>query len=150
MSSTEHFSEERAFVRNDPGAIFVSLELSRSTWLVTSLSPGGGQKMSRHQVRRGDVADLLARFSDHGGDGGRGRGGNKRLGMIKSDSLAPKLGVNRLASLPNRNGRFKRRARYAIANRTKSCTNYCSDYMNNDDKLLFLLVPAEGLEPPTS
>ncbi len=63
MSSTEHFSEERAFVRNDPGAIFVSLELSRSTWLVTSLAPGGGQKMSRHQVRSGDVADLLARFS---------------------------------------------------------------------------------------
>jgi transposase len=27
---------------NDLGAIFVSLELSRATWLVTSLSPGGG------------------------------------------------------------------------------------------------------------
>jgi transposase len=28
-------------IRTDLGAIFVSLELSRSTWLITSLSPGG-------------------------------------------------------------------------------------------------------------
>jgi transposase len=40
-------------------AIFVSLELSRSTWLVTSLSPGGGEKMSKHSLRSGDVAGLL-------------------------------------------------------------------------------------------
>jgi hypothetical protein len=31
-------------------AIFVSLELSRSTWLVTSLSPGRGERISRHQA----------------------------------------------------------------------------------------------------
>ena len=40
-------------------AIFVSLELSRSAWLVTSLSPGGGEKMSKHSVRGGDAAGLL-------------------------------------------------------------------------------------------
>jgi transposase len=40
-------------------AIFVSLELSRSIWLVTSLSPGSGERMSRHGVRSGDVAGLL-------------------------------------------------------------------------------------------
>ena len=40
-------------------AIFVSLELSRSSWLITSLSPGGGEKMSKHSVRGGDVAGLL-------------------------------------------------------------------------------------------
>ena len=51
-------------VRTDLGAIFVSLELSRATWLVTSLSPGGGEKMSRHAVRGGDVAGLLDRFAD--------------------------------------------------------------------------------------
>ena len=45
-------------------AIFISLELSRSTWLVTSLSPGGGQKMSKHSVAAGDIAGLLARFSE--------------------------------------------------------------------------------------
>lgn len=63
MSSIEHTSEEQAAVHNDPSAIFVSLELSRSTWLITSLSPGGGEKMSKHQVRGGDVTGLLARFS---------------------------------------------------------------------------------------
>src|ERR671917_2099693 len=51
-------------VRTDLGAIFVSLELSRSTWLVTSLSPGGGEKMSKHQVRGGDIAALLARLAE--------------------------------------------------------------------------------------
>src|ERR1700756_5320872 len=45
-------------------AIFISLELSRSTWLVTSLSPGGREKMSKHSVSAGDVAGLLARFSE--------------------------------------------------------------------------------------
>ena len=40
-------------------AIFVSLELSRSTWLITSLVPGGREKMSKHSVRGGDIAGLL-------------------------------------------------------------------------------------------
>jgi transposase len=39
------------------------MELSRSTWLITSLSPGGGEKMSKHLVRGGDVAGLLERFA---------------------------------------------------------------------------------------
>jgi len=55
--------EAPATIRNDLGAIFVSLELSRSTWLITSLSPGGGEKMSKHSVRGGDVAGLLERFA---------------------------------------------------------------------------------------
>ena len=50
-------------IRTDLGAIFVSLELSRSTWLITSLSPGGGEKMSKHTVRSGDVAGTLRRRS---------------------------------------------------------------------------------------
>jgi hypothetical protein len=37
-------------IRTDLGAIFVSLELSQSTWVVTSLSPGGGEKMSKHSL----------------------------------------------------------------------------------------------------
>src|SRR5215469_2690798 len=37
----------------------LSLELSRSTWLVTSLSPDGGEKMSKHSVPGGDVSGLL-------------------------------------------------------------------------------------------
>jgi transposase len=51
-------------IRNDLGAIFVSLELSRSTWLITSLSPDGGEKMSKHSVPAGDIYALLARFSE--------------------------------------------------------------------------------------
>src|SRR6266571_3568843 len=50
-------------IRTDLGAIFVSLELSRSTWVITSLAPGGGEKMSKHAVRSGDIAALLARLS---------------------------------------------------------------------------------------
>src|ERR1700759_4269956 len=44
-------------------AIFVSLELSRSTWLITSLVPGGADKMSKHSVRSGDVAELMAHLA---------------------------------------------------------------------------------------
>lgn len=44
-------------------AIFVSLELSKSTWLVTSLSPGSA-KMSRHTVVGGDIPGLFACFAD--------------------------------------------------------------------------------------
>lgn len=50
-------------IRTDLAAIFVSLELSRSTWLITSLSPGNGEKMSKHSVTGGDVAALLHRFA---------------------------------------------------------------------------------------
>ena len=44
-------------------AIFVSLELSRSNWVMTSLSPGKGEKMSKHSVDSGDVAGLLNYFA---------------------------------------------------------------------------------------
>src|SRR3954449_6529181 len=50
-------------IQTDLGAIFVSLELSRSVWLITSLSPGAGATMSKHSVRGGDVAGLLMRFA---------------------------------------------------------------------------------------
>jgi len=46
----------------DLGAIFVSLELSKSAWLVTALSPGS-EKMSRHTVTGGDTAGLFACFA---------------------------------------------------------------------------------------
>jgi transposase len=50
-------------IQTDLPAIFVSLELSRSTWLITSLSPGAGEKMSKHSIRAGDVAGLLMRLA---------------------------------------------------------------------------------------
>src|ERR1700732_4362003 len=60
----DHHSEEPTAIRTNLGAIFVSLELSCSTWLITSLSPGGGEKMSKHSVSAGDIAALLSRFSE--------------------------------------------------------------------------------------
>ena len=65
MSLDHHFEEPTA-IRTSLGAIFVSLELSRSIWLITSVSPGGGEKMSKHSVSAGDIAALLARFSELG------------------------------------------------------------------------------------
>src|SRR6478752_4200449 len=44
-------------------AIFVSLELSRSTWLITSLIPGGADKMSKHSVRSGDITELMTHLA---------------------------------------------------------------------------------------
>jgi transposase len=64
MQVIGHRREAPSAIRSDLGAIFVSLELSRSTWLITSLSPGGGEKMSKHSVPAGDVCALLARFSE--------------------------------------------------------------------------------------
>ena len=46
--SLERDREEPNAIQTNLGAIFVSLELSRSTWLIRSLSPGGGAKMSKH------------------------------------------------------------------------------------------------------
>jgi transposase len=63
MLMEDHQGQEQAAIRTDLGAIFVSLELSRSTWLITSLSPGAGEKMSRHSVRASDMAGLLDRFA---------------------------------------------------------------------------------------
>jgi transposase len=60
--SFNHHPAEPIAIRTDLGAIFVSLELSRSTWLITSLSPGGGEKMSKHSFPAGDIAALLTRF----------------------------------------------------------------------------------------
>jgi len=52
--------EPVAAIRSELRAIFVSLELSRSKWLVTSLLPGDGERISRHEVKAGDLAGLLA------------------------------------------------------------------------------------------
>jgi len=51
-------------IRTQIAAIFVSLELSRSNWLITSLSPGNGEKMSKHGVAAGDMAGLLKLFAE--------------------------------------------------------------------------------------
>ena len=72
MQNIVHRPEGRAAIRTDLGAIFVSLELSRSTWLITSLSPRAGEKMSKHVVQGGDVVGLLTRLA-HLKEKARGR-----------------------------------------------------------------------------
>ena len=61
--STDHRFAAATAIHADPAAIFVSLELSVSSWLMTSLSPGRGEKMSGHSVPGGDVEALLARLA---------------------------------------------------------------------------------------
>src|SRR3954451_7032591 len=60
----DHPTDGPAAIRTQFGAIFVSMELSRSTWLVTSLSPGKGEKMSKRSLEAGDVAELLKLFAE--------------------------------------------------------------------------------------
>ncbi|MBR0852758.1 IS110 family transposase [Bradyrhizobium diazoefficiens] len=60
----DHPTDGLAAIRTQFGAIFVSMELSRSTWLVTSTSPGKGEKMSKRSVKAGDLAELLKLFAE--------------------------------------------------------------------------------------
>ncbi|WP_407194489.1 IS110 family transposase [Bradyrhizobium sp. STM 3566] len=60
----DHPSDGVAAIRTQFGAIFVSLELSRSTWLVTSLSPCKGEKMSKRSMKAGDLSELLKLFAE--------------------------------------------------------------------------------------
>ena len=48
----------RAATHGDTDMLYASLELSRSTWLVTSLAPGS-DKMSKHRIDGGDHCGLL-------------------------------------------------------------------------------------------
>jgi transposase len=63
MSLDDRIDEPTA-IQTQIAAIFVSLELSRSNWLITSLSPGKGEKMSKHSVPAGNLEGLLARFAE--------------------------------------------------------------------------------------
>jgi len=64
MRVAARVSEVPTVIRVDLSAIFVSLELSRSKWLITSLSPAGGEKMSKHMVAGSDVAGMLTCFAE--------------------------------------------------------------------------------------
>src|SRR5258705_5523140 len=62
--STDLPFPERTAIRGDSATLFVSLELSRSTWVATSLAPGS-KKMSKHTLVGGngrELLDLLARL----------------------------------------------------------------------------------------
>ena len=94
-------------IRTDLGAIFVSLELSRSTWLITSLSPGGGEKMSKHMVRqwRCRWTRLVAGLSAQGqgaGPHGAGRSNHRDLGSGSRRLLDPPLAAGQTGRKPRR------------------------------------------------
>jgi transposase len=50
MQVAANHTEAPVAIRTNLGAIFVSLELSRSKWLLTSISPGAGEKMSKFNI----------------------------------------------------------------------------------------------------
>ena len=64
MPAAADRAEAPTAIKTNLAAIFVSLELSRSIWLITSLSPGFGEKMSKRSVPAGDVSALLARLAE--------------------------------------------------------------------------------------
>jgi len=64
MANSSAHSEAPAAIHTQLSAIFVSFELSRKVWLIRSLSPGSGEKMSKHSVPAGDVTALLLRFAE--------------------------------------------------------------------------------------
>jgi transposase len=72
--------------RHHHAALYASLELSRSTWLVTSLSPGSG-KMSKHTTAAGDGAALLALLARLRGRVGRPAGGPVEVVVIQEAGL---------------------------------------------------------------
>jgi transposase len=87
---------------------FISMEHSCTSWLLTSLSPGGGERMSKHTVRSGDVAGLRARFpgqgagedraarSDHRYPGSGSRATSRRRRRAKTDKIDGKSVVRAL------------------------------------------------------
>ena len=63
MPMTADQSQTQTATLVDLGAIFVSLELSKSTWLVTALSPCR-EKMSRYTIMGGDITGLFSCFAE--------------------------------------------------------------------------------------
>src|SRR5690349_7559023 len=86
--------DEHAAIRTDLKAIFVSLELSRSTWVITSLAPGGGETMSKHAVPSGDIAALLARLSQ------LKEKARARTGQVCPIIVIPRSGAGRVLDPP--------------------------------------------------
>jgi hypothetical protein len=63
MESIDCTYRSQTSIPTEATTVFVSLELSRARWLVTSLSPNTS-KISRHFVPGGDAAELLRLLSE--------------------------------------------------------------------------------------
>lgn len=66
MSIDDNGIEPEPSVQTTLAAIFFSMELSRSNWLITSLSPGQGEKMSRRSLPSGDFDGLRSLLTQIG------------------------------------------------------------------------------------
>jgi transposase len=64
MTKTDDRRDAETAIRENIDAIFVSLELSRSKWLLTAISPGAGEKISQHTLPAGDLYKLFGRFAE--------------------------------------------------------------------------------------
>jgi len=94
MFKTVERPDAPAAIRTDIGAIFVSLELSRSTWLLTSVSPGAGEKMSQHATPAGDLRRLFECLAE------LKRKGAGADGQDRSDHCHSGSGIGRVLDSP--------------------------------------------------
>jgi len=85
--SHDHGFHSSNTIRTDLAAIFVSLELSRRNWLITSLSPGKGETMSRHSVKAVALSELLRRLADLRGKAKARTGGDFPIVVIMEAGL---------------------------------------------------------------
>ena len=72
--------------QSDHSTLYISLELSRSTWLVTSLSPSS-DKMSKHTTVAGDASRLLALLACLRGRAEYLVGGSLNIAVIQEAGL---------------------------------------------------------------
>ncbi len=59
MTVTDEQLQQEPAIDTKLGAIFLSMELSRSTWVITSIIPGGKAKMSKRSLNAGNIAGLF-------------------------------------------------------------------------------------------
>ena len=74
-------------IQIDLPAILVLLELSRSTWLITSLSPGAGEKMSKHMNSGRRCAGLVRAVGPAQGESAKADGAGLSLIAIQEAGL---------------------------------------------------------------
>jgi transposase len=73
-------------IQSDPAILYASLELSQSSWLVTSLSPDS-EKMSKYATSAGDGAALLALLARLQNRAMRSSDGSLRIVVIQEAGL---------------------------------------------------------------
>jgi transposase len=79
-------NQDLARSQGDHSSLYVSLELSRSSWLVTSLSPNS-DKMSKYSIAAGDAPKLLALLARLRGRAEQLVGGSLNVVVIQEAGL---------------------------------------------------------------